>query len=89
MSPCLAGIAHYWLQLSSRQHELHLLGQHGCRGLLLDQVVPPVDLQLGLQVWRRVKVFTVLTGAASLRTEEQEATLKVFTGGKSKSNICY
>lgn len=66
-------MTHYGLQLGSRQHELHLLSQHSCCGLLLDQVVPPVDLQLGLQVWRRVKVFTVLPGAASLSTEDQQA----------------
>lgn len=84
----LAGITHYGLQLGSRQHELHLLCQHGCRGLLLDQVVPPIDLQLGLQVWRRVKVLTVLTGAASLRTEDQQA-LKAFTGRKSQSNTAF
>lgn len=78
-------MTHYGLQLGSRQHELHLLSQHGCGGLLLDQVVPPIDLQLGLQVWRRVKVFTVLTGAASLRTEGQQA-FKVFSGTKSQWN---
>lgn len=60
----------YGLQLCSRQHELHLLSQHGCRGLLLDQVVSPIDLQLGLQVWRWVQVFTVLTRAAPLERIE-------------------
>lgn len=63
--------AHYGLQLCSRQHELHLLSQHGRRGLLLDQVVPPVNLQLGFQVWRWVQVFTVLTCAAPLRRREE------------------
>lgn len=65
-----AAAAHYGLQLGSWQHELHLLSQHGCCGLLLDQVVPPVDLQLGLQVRRRVEVFAVVTGAASLWRRE-------------------
>lgn len=63
--------AHYGLQLCSRQHELHLLSQHGCRCLLLDKVVPPVDLQLGFQVWRRMQVFTVVTCAAPLRRREE------------------
>lgn len=65
-----AAAAHYGLQLGSWQHELHLLSQHGRRGLLLDQVVPPVDLQLGLQVRRRMEVFAVVTGAASLWRRE-------------------
>jgi len=38
---------HHRLHAGPRDHELHLLGQHGRRGLLLDQVVAPVDLQLG------------------------------------------
>lgn len=46
---------------------MHLLSQHGCCGLLLDQVVPPVNLQLGFQVWRWVQVFAVLTCTAPLR----------------------
>lgn len=65
-----AAAAHYGLQLGSWQHELHLLSQHGCCGLLLDQVVPPIDLQLGLQVRRWVEVFAVVTGAASLWRRE-------------------
>lgn len=60
----------YGLQLCSRQHELHLLGQHGGGGLLLDQVVPAVNLQLGFQVRRRVQVFTVLPRAAPLERVE-------------------
>lgn len=56
----------YGLQLCSRQHELHLLSQHGCRGLLLDQVVPPIDFQLGFQVRRWVQVFAVLACATPL-----------------------
>lgn len=47
-------------QTGSWQHELHLLGQHGCSRLLLDQVVPSVDLQLTLQVRWGVQVLTVI-----------------------------
>lgn len=65
-----AWAAHYGLQLRSGQHELHLLSQHGSGGLLLDQVVPPVNLQLGFQVRRWVQVFTVLTCAAALERVE-------------------
>lgn len=50
----------------ARDHELHLLSQHGGRRLLLDQVVSPVYLQLGLQVSRRVEVFAVLSCASAL-----------------------
>lgn len=52
-------------------HELHLLSQHGGRCLLLDQVISPVDLQLGLQVSGRVEVFAVLSCAAALRGENK------------------
>lgn len=41
---------HHRLQLRARYHgvgELHLLGQHG-HVFLLNEVVPAVDLQLGL-----------------------------------------
>lgn len=61
--------AHYGLQLGSRQHELHLLSQHGGSRLLLDQIVPAVNLQLGLQVRRGVQVLAVVTCAAALREE--------------------
>lgn len=47
-------------------HELHLLRQHGGGRLLLDQVVTPVDLQLGLEMGRRVEVLAVLPRAAAL-----------------------
>lgn len=53
-------------------HELHLLSQHGGGGLLLDEVIPPVDLQLGLQVSGRVEVFAVLSRAAALSRKRQE-----------------
>lgn len=66
--------SHYGLQLSSRQHELHLLGQHGGCGLLLDQVVPAVYLQLGLEMRRRMQVLTVITCTASLRGVEEGDT---------------
>lgn len=67
---CGGGEAYYRLQLRSRDHgigQLHLLGQHG-HVLLLNQVVPPIDLQLGLQVRWGVQVFAILPGAAALRT---------------------
>lgn len=70
--------AHYGLQLRSRQHELHLLSQHGGGGLLLDQVVPPVDLQLGFEVRRWVQVFTVLTRAAPLRRREEGGEVTLY-----------
>ena len=63
----LVEAAHYWLQLGPWQHELHLLGQHGGCCLLLDQVVPAVDLQLRLEVRRGVQIFTVVTRAAALQ----------------------
>lgn len=66
--------SHYGLQLSSRQHELHLLGQHGGCSLLLDQVVPAVYLQLGLEMRRRMQVLTVITCTASLRGVEEGDT---------------
>lgn len=64
-------------------HELHLLGQHGGRCLLLDQVISPVDLQLGLQVGGRVEVFAVLSRAASLsgKTKSVEEGLR---GGRER-----
>ena len=62
---------HYGLQLGSRQHELHLLSQHGRRRLLLDQVVPAVDLQLGLQVGGGVQVLAVLARASTLWRETE------------------
>lgn len=52
-------------------HELHLLSQHGGRCLLLDQVISPVDLQLGLQVSGRVEVFAVLSRATALVGERE------------------
>ncbi len=52
-------------------HELHLLSQHGGRCLLLDQVISPVDLQLGLQVSGRVEVFAVLSRATALSGKTQ------------------
>lgn len=69
--------AHYGLQLCPRQHELHLLSQHGCRCFLLDQVVPPVNLQLGFQVRRWVQVFAVLTCAAALARREEGGRMSV------------
>lgn len=42
--------SHHWLELCAGHHgvgELHLLGQHG-HVFLLDEVVPSIDLQLGL-----------------------------------------
>ena len=63
---CVRVNTHYGLQLGPRQHELHLLSQHGRRRLLLDQVVPAVDLQLGLQVGRGVQVLAVFAGATPL-----------------------
>lgn len=72
--------AHYGLQLGSRQHELHLLSQHGRRGLLLDQVVPPVNLQLRFQVRRWMQIFTVLTGAAPLKRREEGGRSSVRAG---------
>jgi len=62
--------AHHGLHGGAGDHELHLLSQHGRRCLLLDQVIPPVDLQLGLQVSGRVEVLAVLSRAAALRDGE-------------------
>lgn len=52
-------------------HKLHLLSQHGRCRLLLDQVVSPVDLQLGLQVGRRMQVLAVFSRAAALRARDK------------------
>ena len=57
---------HHGLHGGAGDHELHLLSQHGRRRLLLDQVVPAVDLQLGLQVGRGVQVLAVFAGATPL-----------------------
>lgn len=62
----------------ARDHELHLLSQHGGRCLLLDQVISPVDLQLGLQVSRRVEVFAVLSRATAL---SRKAMMEERRGG--------
>lgn len=70
----------------SGDHELHLLSQHGGRRLLLDQVVPAVDLQLGLQVSRRVEVFAVLSRAASLKTKNTQKRKKSWKNF-SKQNL--
>lgn len=59
------------LHRGAGDHELHLLSQHGGRCLLLDQVISPVDLQLGLQVSRRVEVFAVLSRAAALKQKHR------------------
>lgn len=67
---CKASTNHR-LHRGARDHKLHLLSQHGGRCLLLDQVISPVDLQLGLQVGRRVEVFAVLSRAAALREKKQ------------------
>lgn len=69
---------HYGLQLGSWQHELHLLGQHGRCCLLLNQVVSPVNLQLGLEVGRGVQVFTVVTRAASLGRGREERAAELW-----------
>lgn len=63
-------------------HELHLLRQHGGGRLLLDQVVPPVDLQLCLEVGRRVEVLAVLPRAAALvgRRRRKFRSLKTSPG---------
>lgn len=59
---------HHRLQLCAGYHgvgQLHLLCQHD-HVFLLDEVVPPVDLQLGLEVGRGMQVLTVLPGTAAL-----------------------
>ena len=66
--------AHHGLKLAAGHHgigQLHLLGQHG-HVLLLDQVIPAVDLQLRLQVGGRVQVLTILSGASALQEGERE-----------------
>ncbi len=35
---------HHRLQAGSGDHELHLLGEHGCCCLLLDEIVAPIYL---------------------------------------------
>lgn len=56
----------------ARDHELHLLSQHGGGCLLLDQVISSVDLELGLQVSRWVEVFAVLSRATALSKDNRE-----------------
>lgn len=64
-------------QTGSWQHELHLLGQHGCSRLLLDQVVPSIDLQLTLQVRWRVQVFTVIPWTPTLKCKPWKSVKSV------------
>lgn len=80
--------AHNLLQLRSRQHEGHLLSQHGSRGLLLDQVVSPVNLQLSFQVWRWVQVFTVLSCAATLKMRWKEVEWEVVDSVTFSGQMC-
>lgn len=61
-----AALTYHRLQARPGQHELHLLSQHGRRRLLLDEVVAPVDLQLGFQMRRRVQVLAVLSRTPTL-----------------------
>lgn len=68
------------LHRGAGDHELHLLSQHGGRCLLLDQVISPVDLQLGLQVSGRVEVFAVLSCAAALSEKNEGEREKVING---------
>lgn len=59
-------LTYHRLQAGPGQHELHLLSQHGRRCLLLDEVVAPVDLQLGFQMRRRMEVLAVLSRTPAL-----------------------
>lgn len=34
---------HHRMEWRSWKHKLHLLGKHRCCGLLLDQIVPPIN----------------------------------------------
>lgn len=65
-------VAYHWLHGGARDHELHLLGQHRCCGLLLDEVVASVDFQLRLQMRWWVKVLTVLSRTPTLQQERSQ-----------------
>ena len=65
-------VTNHGLHGGAGDHELHLLRQHGRRRLLLDEVVAPVDLQLGLEVGRGVEVLAVLSRAATLEKGAEE-----------------
>lgn len=82
----LFSAAHNRLQLCSGQHELHLLSQHGRRGLLLDQVVSSINLQLGFQVRRWVQVFTIFSCASGLRREQKRRRQRVREQSGRKLN---
>ena len=47
-----------------------MLGEHGGGTLLLNQIVPSINFQLRLQMWRRVKVLAVLSGTPALKMKD-------------------
>lgn len=80
--------AHHRLQRGPRHHgigQLHLLGQHG-HVLLLDQVVPAVDLQLRFQVRGWVQVLAVLPRAAAL--QDKDSSLDTLHGQHRAAAAC-